>query len=269
MQSLIDLLQGPFLLWRAIEGKPADVKRLHAVREAFSNLDLRQPESQDTVDMILAACITPAFLRCAEGRRTLAFFLELDGIVAQRLLRTMTGQICVGKPYIMDAFGKSQEASRFVRNLSPIETRKYVLLAGEILFKAWQLRTGRSAEHIEWCIQKLMQDAILAQSTQMSINMRRVLSHLHEQRRFQGVGALLHRLYEPILWCHLKAAHYQVRLNALGILLEAFPIQVCLQSEIPPVSYMMRTIVLKVPHIYRIQLATQRWKKVLTCNWHM
>lgn len=71
-----------------------------------------------------------------------------------------------------------------------------------------------------------MQDAIMAKSTQMSVNMRKVLNYLHEQRRFQGVGNLLHRLYEPILWCHLKAAHFQVRLNALGILLEAFPIQV-------------------------------------------
>lgn len=90
------------------------MKRLHAVREAFSNLDLRQPESQDTVDMILAACITPAFLRCAEGRRTLAFFLALDADVAQRLLRTMTGQICVGKPSIMDAFGMLQQAKLFL-----------------------------------------------------------------------------------------------------------------------------------------------------------
>lgn len=67
----------------------------------------------------------------------------------------------------------------------------------------------------------------MAQSTQMSVNMRKVLSYLHEQRRFHDVGTMLHRLYEPILWCHLKAAHFQVRMNALGILLEAFPIQVC------------------------------------------
>lgn len=101
-------MQGPFLLWRAIGGKPADVKRLHAVREAFYNLDLAQPESQDTVDMILTACITPGFLRCAEGKRVLAFFFELDRSLANRLLRTMTGQIGVGKPFIMDAYGKVQ-----------------------------------------------------------------------------------------------------------------------------------------------------------------
>eukprot|EP00892_Ulva_mutabilis_P008376 jgi/Ulvmu1/5910/UM026_0032.1 len=191
---------GPYLLWRAIDGKAADVKRLHALREAFVNLDLHHPASQDTVNMILAACITPSFLRCAEGRRTLAYFFEMDSELACRLVKAMQGQICVGKPSMMDAYG-------------------------EILFKAWQMHSEHSQEHIEACIQQLMQDAILAQSTQLSINMRKVLNYLHEQRRFQGVGRLLHRLYQPILWCHLKAANFQVRLNALGILLDAFPIQ--------------------------------------------
>ena len=40
------------------------------------------------------------------------------------------------------------------------------------------------------------------------------------------VDALLARLYQPFLFRHLAAANPNVRRNALGLLLDAFPLQV-------------------------------------------
>lgn len=214
------------------------MKRLHAVREAFVNLDLHHAASQDTVNMILAAYITPTFLRCPEGRRTLAYFFQMDSELAKRGLKAMKGQICVGKASMMDAFGMNHHPGLCTIHDRQMSNDRQTSLVntGDILFKAWQIRTPKTEEHIEGFIQELMQDAIMAQSSQLCINIRKVLNHLHEQRRYQGVGRLLHRLYEPILWCHLKAAHFQVRLNALGILIEAFPIQVGQKSEMHALS---------------------------------
>jgi condensin-2 complex subunit G2 len=100
-------------------------------------------------------------------------------------------------------------------------------LAGDIIFRAWQ--TCAHVQRVileEEGIQVLMKSAILATSPQLCANILRVLRGLHEQKRIRGVDEMLHRLYEPILWRHLKAANSAVRKNALNLMLDAFPIQV-------------------------------------------
>jgi condensin-2 complex subunit G2 len=96
------------------------------------------------------------------------------------------------------------------------------------VFRAWRDAGPEHQAALEQqCIQPLMQAAILAATPALYVSLRRVLSALHEQKSTRGVDALLHKLYEPILWRHLKAAHPTVRAQALGIALDAFPIQVC------------------------------------------
>lgn len=70
-----------------------------------------------------------------------------------------------------------------------------------------------------------MKGAILTKSRQLCANLLRILSGLHQQKRVRGVDEMLHRLYEPILWRHLKAANSSARRNALNLMLDAFPIQ--------------------------------------------
>jgi condensin-2 complex subunit G2 len=100
-------VQAPFLLWRAIHGKAADVKRCFAVRSAFQLFDLDQEESSDTVDNMLRAAMSPVFLRCVEGRRLLASFFDLAPGLIMDLLDVIKEQIILGKASVLDAYGNS------------------------------------------------------------------------------------------------------------------------------------------------------------------
>jgi hypothetical protein len=53
-----------------------------------------------------------------------------------------------------------------------------------------------------------------------------VLRGLHSEKRVVGVDAMLLRLYEPILFRAFSASNAAVRLNALNLLMEAFPLTV-------------------------------------------
>ncbi len=72
-----------------------------------------------------------------------------------------------------------------------------------------------------------MQAAISASTQPMAAALRTVLTGFHQEKAAPGVDALLLRLYRPILFRSLAAANPAVRRNALGMLLDAFPLQVC------------------------------------------
>ena len=71
-----------------------------------------------------------------------------------------------------------------------------------------------------------MQAAISASTQPMAAALRTVLNGFHQDKAAPGVDALLLRLYRPILFRALAAANPSVRRNALGVLLDAFPLQV-------------------------------------------
>ena len=75
-------------------------------------------------------------------------------------------------------------------------------------------------------VQGLMEAALHASSASMAAALRRVLGALHGAKSAPGVDALLLRLYQPILFRALSAANPAVRRNALGLLVDAFPLQV-------------------------------------------
>lgn len=76
------------------------------------------------------------------------------------------------------------------------------------------------------CTQELMQAAILASTQPLAAALRTVLHGLHSEKRVAGVDALLLRLYRPILFRAFTANNAAVRLNALHLLLDAFPLMV-------------------------------------------
>jgi hypothetical protein len=54
-----------------------------------------------------------------------------------------------------------------------------------------------------------------------------VLNGLHSERHAaSGIDAMLHRLYGPILYRAFDASNASIRLNALNLLMDAFPISV-------------------------------------------
>lgn len=71
-----------------------------------------------------------------------------------------------------------------------------------------------------------MSAAIHAATPALASSLRRLLNGLHSQKRLPGMDALLLRLYEPILFRGLAAANAMVRLNALHLLFDAFPLMV-------------------------------------------
>ena len=71
-----------------------------------------------------------------------------------------------------------------------------------------------------------MEAALHASAASMAAALRRVLGPLHGAKSAPGVDALLLRLYQPILFRALAAANPAVRRNALGLLVDAFPLQV-------------------------------------------
>ena len=75
-------------------------------------------------------------------------------------------------------------------------------------------------------VQDLAQAAILASSPAMAAGLRKVLAGLHQHKASAAVDGLLYRLYCPILFRGLQAANGAVRLNALQLLVDAFPLQV-------------------------------------------
>jgi hypothetical protein len=75
-------------------------------------------------------------------------------------------------------------------------------------------------------VQGLMQAAIQASTEAMAGSIRRLLSELHKHKGAPGVDQLLLRLYQPILFRAMAVANPAVRLNALHLFLDAFPLQV-------------------------------------------
>ena len=89
------------------------------------------------------------------------------------------------------------------------------------------------------CLQVLMKAAIVANKPQLRINLVRVLRGIHKAKAIAEVDGMLHRLYQPILWRHMGAPNSVVRGNALSLMFEAFPIQVCTsrRSQLCPCSW--------------------------------
>lgn len=98
-------VQAPMLLFRAIQGKLADVKRLYAIRTCFYNFDLGDEESITTVNNILRVMMNPVVLRSQEGRRLVAFFFDHCQELTQDLTHIMKSTIVLGQAYALEAYG--------------------------------------------------------------------------------------------------------------------------------------------------------------------
>jgi len=59
----------------------------------------------------------------------------------------------------------------------------------------------------------------------IAVTVLRVLAILHKQKRSPATQSMLTKLYEPILWRHLKVANSMVRLNACELFLSCYPVE--------------------------------------------
>lgn len=97
---------------------------------------------------------------------------------------------------------------------------------GEILFRAVSGAEGEQlGAVVAHCLQPLAEAALLASSPGLGANLRRVLRGLHSRKHEPGVDAALLEAYGPLLLRRLAAPNPRVRVAALRLLADAFPLR--------------------------------------------
>ncbi|KAK1322900.1 hypothetical protein QJS10_CPA02g00288 [Acorus calamus] len=202
----------PFLLAKSLNnlGRKSDVRRVHALRDALPLLDFEDEGSIKDLRLLLVRCfVTPLYIKTEEGRRFLAFSLGLNGRLAKEALAVVQSQIPFGRKSVLKAYG-------------------------DVVFGAWKLcERGEEEgqlflkEEIEkGFLQGLIEGAIHAGSRSLSASARTVLGGFIGRRTMiVSVDKLLFRLAEPLLFRSLQVANSNVRLNALHLLLDLFPLE--------------------------------------------
>lgn len=192
----------PYLLVAALQsGSAAAVKRCHSIRTALELFDFDDSSIGDLKRLLLRAAFAPSFLRCAEGRRFLAYLFTLQPSFVRELTAIIKNQIPAGRKSVLDAYG-------------------------EILYRAWTTATGACLLEVQHaCIQELMEAAMLASTPTLAVSIRRVLSGLHRQKHQPGVDKMLLELYQPIIFRRLNAANAAVRRNTFEVFVDSFPLR--------------------------------------------
>ncbi|XP_064104732.1 condensin-2 complex subunit G2-like isoform X3 [Macrobrachium nipponense] len=189
----------PILIQMAIakSGKRKNVAAVCGLRGALDVVEFDEP----LVDLLGACVASPRFLSFEEGCRWLC---EL-----------FTRQMLVTRLH------------RSVKAVLPECTRDQSAKYGEIYFRAWKKSTGDVQQMIEEsCIQDLMYAAVHVDplAGKLSTNLHHFLHQIHRNKRHHLVERMILKLYNPFLWRSLKVANGYVRMNATGLLCDAFPL---------------------------------------------
>ncbi|WCJ31403.1 ARM repeat superfamily protein [Euphorbia peplus] len=192
----------PFLVSRSLTSKKkVDVHRVYAMREALTLFDFEDESIEDLKSLLIRCVIAPLFLKTEDGRRFIAFLFGLSSQLLKEALAMIRSQIPFGRKSILEAYG-------------------------EILFRAWKGFEGDFKDEIEnGFLQGLIDSAIHANSSVFAASIRRVLGGFITQRVTDGVEKFLFRLAEPVIFRSLQVANSSVRLNALHLLLDLFPLE--------------------------------------------
>ena len=199
----------PFLFARAVTaGRPVDVKRLFEARHCLRQLDWEDASVEDLKKLLLRCAFHPAFLRGTEGRRFLAHAFGLHPDLVGELAAIVRNQVPAGRQSVLKAYG-------------------------EVLHRAWKEAEGGCLDRLEHdVLPGLVTAALHARSLPLAESLRRVLDGFHDQKRQPGVDNLLLALYGPTVFRALSAANPAVRINAVHVLVDAFPIA----KEEPPLG---------------------------------
>jgi hypothetical protein len=223
----------PFLLLNVLDScntRDSDVKRLYAIRDAFSLLDY-EDESIQTIQGLLLRCFTdPSFLKIPEGRRFLSFTFSLHADLHNLIVGVMKPQLGTGNKSVAQAYGDIlYRAWRDINNTAttpPATSSGAGAGAGEEggsdeeLTAALLLRAS-----LEDNLQDMAHNAIHARERKFFKSLRLVLNVFHENKNNKSVDSLLLKVYGPIMWRSLRCAHPLVRMQASVIFFDCFPLQ--------------------------------------------
>lgn len=73
--------------------KVVDIKQAYNLREAFSLFDYSDVNIQYTKHQLMRACIHPALLHKAEGRKLLSYIFRMDPVLVPELTAAMKQQV--------------------------------------------------------------------------------------------------------------------------------------------------------------------------------
>ena len=183
-----------------------DIKRVHALQSAILYENIAEPSSRQLRELLLEAARTPQYYKLQEGVRFLAFLFTISPAFIPLLQRS-------------------------IKRLIPGASIQTAHGIGEVYFKAWRSCEGSFKKKIEeCCIQELMQSAICANPTlqknqRIFSPIRNILKVFHARKNDRQAQAMISKLYEPILWRHLKVANSAVRANASQLFYDAFPVE--------------------------------------------
>ncbi|VVB09198.1 unnamed protein product [Arabis nemorensis] len=192
----------PFLLSRSLTlKKKVDVHRVYMLREAFTLFDFEDESIEDLRMLLMRCVVSPLYVRTEDGQRFVSFAFGLSRQLMKAGLALVKAQIPFGRKSVIEGFGT-------------------------ILFRAWkEVEQDLKGEIEDGFLQGIIESAIHASSCAFAASLRRVLAGFISQRTTQGVEKLLFGLAQPMIFRSLQVANSNVRLNALHLLLDLFPME--------------------------------------------
>lgn len=202
----------PALLLIAVspDATAADFKRLWQVRASLGLFDLEDESSQSLRQLCLQAFLSPKFLATKERRRFLEHAMGEDAGLCEDAFEAVLGALPGARAATLDAYG-------------------------DMIFRAWVrvhavAQTGDAgARAARDCIEQFWIEglahraATAARPATFSAARRVLRACLVGNKQHAGADGALWRCYEPALWACLRATNGQARLQALLLLLDAFP----------------------------------------------
>ncbi|XP_042859360.1 condensin-2 complex subunit G2-like isoform X3 [Penaeus japonicus] len=178
-----------------------EVQSLWALRDALQLVPLSDPECSLLVEKLIACSSNTLFVTCDEGMKWLSGLFARESMVIP--------------------------IHRGIKTVLPGCTRAQSSKYAEVYFRAWKNSQGTVKQMLEEeCIQDLMYAAVHVDpmAGRLSANLHHLLHHFHRHKKHHTVSTMVYSLYDPFLWRSLKAANGFVRMNATGLLCDAFPL---------------------------------------------
>eukprot|EP00727_Mastigamoeba_balamuthi_P000617 m51a1_g10552 putative condensin-2 complex subunit g2 (1131) ;mRNA; f:40842-44746 len=189
-----------FLLVRVLDSAPgqptaaSDIKRIYSVRLALTRIEYADDNAVTIKRLLAKAAMHVPLLRNDQGRKLLAFALQLHPSVSAEIHQVVKCHLRHSPRFLVD-------------NIA------------EMYFRAWSTAQGSAQISIERdLVQDIMHCAVHVGQKRVSSALLSLLSYFHARKPHKGVDAMLERAYR-----HADAPPL-VRLNASRVFMDAFPI---------------------------------------------
>ncbi|KAA8498686.1 Condensin-2 complex subunit G2 [Porphyridium purpureum] len=193
------------------KGSASLVKRIYSLRSCLVGVAMDDDEHRELRDELIASMAHKSVLGCKEGQKLSAQLLSSASLFGEEFVALL---------------------HKSLKNQLPFCTTLSMPRAiGEVYFMAWKYATRLSdrvsvsfLEH--HCLRDLMESSLYVPSrkTQLAQNLRGVMTVFHAKKQETGVDDTLLRLYTPTLFQSLHVANASVRMNAVHLFVDSFPL---------------------------------------------